>query len=74
MAADPQCARCKQPIGPGWLYLVRIAAARPRQPTTARYLFMCPMNAHGPGTTLPGARRVQRPDIAHAPTAFRGLC
>jgi len=22
MAADPQCARCKQPIGPGWLYLV----------------------------------------------------
>jgi len=21
MAADPECARCKQPIGPGWLYL-----------------------------------------------------
>ncbi|WP_197503645.1 hypothetical protein [Mycobacterium sp. 852002-30065_SCH5024008] len=21
MAADPQCARCKQAIGPGWLYL-----------------------------------------------------
>ena len=22
MAADPACARCKQPIGPGWLYLI----------------------------------------------------
>ena len=21
MAADPECARCKRPIGPGWLYL-----------------------------------------------------
>ena len=21
MAADPECARCGQPIGPGWLYL-----------------------------------------------------
>jgi hypothetical protein len=22
MAADPECARCKQPIRPGWLYLI----------------------------------------------------
>lgn len=21
MVADPQCARCDQPIGPGWLYM-----------------------------------------------------
>ena len=21
MAADPQCARCNQPIRPGWLYV-----------------------------------------------------
>ncbi|WP_197516899.1 MULTISPECIES: hypothetical protein [unclassified Mycobacterium] len=22
MVVDPECARCKQPIGPGWLYLI----------------------------------------------------
>ena len=22
MAADPECARCKQPIEPGWLYVI----------------------------------------------------
>jgi hypothetical protein len=32
MVADPQCVRCKQPIGPGWLY---VTAHRRGQGATA---------------------------------------
>ena len=52
MVADPQCARCKQPIGPGWLYLI---AHRRGQAETAEddaVLFMCLTNAHGLESTF----------------------
>jgi len=49
MATDPQCARCKRPIRPGWLYL--IAHRRGQAATTEddAVLIHVPDECHGLG-------------------------
>lgn len=53
MVADPECARCKQPIGPGWLYLTAYRRGQASTPEDSTALIHVPGECPRPGEHVP---------------------
>ena len=53
MATDPQCARCKQPIEPGWLYLVAHRRGQAETADDDAVLIHVPDECPRPGEHVP---------------------
>ncbi|ORV48683.1 hypothetical protein AWC03_24775 [Mycobacterium europaeum] len=53
MVADPQCARCKQTIAPGWLYLTAHRRGQAEPAADDAVLIHVPDECPGPGEHVP---------------------